>query len=154
MIRHPHVKLYHLKPQTLKHVGIWKILRWTHMWYNMGKALTWRFQILNIAMIRHPYVNLYHLKPQNLKHVGILKILRWTHICYNIGKLLTWKWHILNFIMIWHPQVKLHHPKHQAKLYAFIVLVCESESSIQSGASQKRRSSSELSKKISDRSET
>ena len=25
MIRHPHVKLYHLKPQTLKHVEIIKV---------------------------------------------------------------------------------------------------------------------------------
>ena len=68
MIGHAEVKLYHLKPQTLKNAEIIKVSDKPTCCI-IGKLLTWRSQILIIIMIGHAEVKLYHLKPQTLKHV-------------------------------------------------------------------------------------
>ena len=68
MIRHPQVKAYHLKPQTLKHVEILKVSD-KPTYDIVGKVFTWSSQFLISTIVGHPQVKPYHLKPPNLKHV-------------------------------------------------------------------------------------
>ena len=73
LIRHPQLKLYHIKPQNLQLVENVNVSD-KPTGYIIGKVLTWRSQILVITVIQHPKVKAYHLKPQILKHVEIINV--------------------------------------------------------------------------------
>ena len=44
------------------------------MSYIIGKAFSWRSQILIITMIRHSHLKLYNPKHQTLKQVEVIKV--------------------------------------------------------------------------------
>ena len=75
MIRHPQVKLYHLKPQTLKHVEIIKVsdkptFDTSVEWNGFDLEITG----FNYHIDQTPQLKLYHLKRQNLTHVEFIKV--------------------------------------------------------------------------------
>ena len=75
MIGHAELKLFHIKPQTLKHVELIKIS--DESTYDTSLESSWLGDhiFLNMTMIRHTQVKLYNLKPQTIKHVEIIKVL-------------------------------------------------------------------------------
>ena len=65
MVRHPQLKLYNLKHQTLKHVENIRISEKPTFDTSLERSRPGK-QILIITVIRHNQVKLYYPKPQHL----------------------------------------------------------------------------------------